>query len=116
LHLKIDGFSWGFPFLVVQHLDCELILGFDFINNTGLVIDSSREEFYCQFAPDSVFKLAPLRPSNFSLYAVEEEKSEVDRKMGLDRLQPEQRARLRTLLGKYPQVLTAKLRFTHLME
>lgn len=65
LHLKIDGFSWEFLFLVVQHLDCELVLGFDFINNTGLVIDSSRVEFYCQFAPDSVFKLASCVPLIF---------------------------------------------------
>lgn len=42
--------------------------------------------------------------------------SEVDCKTGLDRLQPEQRSRLRTLLGKYPQVLTAKLGLTHSME
>jgi hypothetical protein len=46
LHLKIQGFSWNFPLVVVKGSMCELILGSDFISKTGLVLNIAKQEFY----------------------------------------------------------------------
>ena len=66
LHLKIQGFSWNFPLVVVKGSACEFILGSGFISKTGLVLDIAKQEFYFHFSPQK-FKLAPSVRSNFCL-------------------------------------------------
>jgi hypothetical protein len=46
LLMKVQELSWKFPFLVAKNLACGLILGIDFIEKTGLVLDILKQEYY----------------------------------------------------------------------
>jgi hypothetical protein len=68
LHVKIQGFSWDFVFLIIRNLACDLILGSDFMTRTGLMLNLQKGEFHFQFAPKAVFQMPkPPQRTNFSL-------------------------------------------------
>jgi hypothetical protein len=114
-HLKIQGFSWNFPLVVVKGCACELILGSDFISKTGLVLDIAKQEFYFHFSPQK-FRLAPSVRSNFCLQGMTPVSDTSKYAPVLDHLTHTQRARLKKVLCRFPDVLTRKLELTHLVE
>jgi hypothetical protein len=116
LHVKIQGFSWNFVFLVVKNLACDLILGSDFMTKTGLVLNLQKGEFYFQFDPKSVFRMAKPQRTNFRLQSLIQEPKEKQQGIVLDHLTTNQSERLRVVVNKYPDVLTPKLGLTHLIQ
>jgi hypothetical protein len=53
LKVKINGFSWVFPFLVSPDMAVPLILDTDFFVKTGLVLNMRDSCFHFRFAPNS---------------------------------------------------------------
>ena len=47
--IKIDGFSWVWPFLVSPSLGVDCIIGADFIAKSGLVLDIQAHQCYFKF-------------------------------------------------------------------
>lgn len=86
LHVKIQGFSWNFVFLVVRNLACDLILGSDFMTKTGLVLNLQKGGFYFQFDPKSVFRMARPQRTNFRLQVLIQEPKEKQQGIVLDHL------------------------------
>jgi hypothetical protein len=70
LKVKINGFSWVFPFLVLPDLAVPLIVGTDFLVKTGLVLNMRDTCFYFRFAPNSHLSFLSVSCSNFCLQAV----------------------------------------------
>lgn len=55
--LSVGNFSWPVEFGLVKDLPVSVLLGCDFINKTGLVLDLSGYTFGFRFAPGQVFGL-----------------------------------------------------------
>jgi hypothetical protein len=118
--LRLDKYTWIFPFLVSDNLSCPVILGSDFLGKTGLLLDLRTRVIYFPF--DSANKLAlctehhhaPLAAvfdgDNLSEHLIE------DSLPDLGHLSQVQAEAVRQLVSDFPQVFTSKLGSTNLVE
>jgi hypothetical protein len=49
--IRIDRYTWKFPFYIVEYLACPVILGSDFLGKTGLLMDICEGVAYFKFDP-----------------------------------------------------------------
>jgi hypothetical protein len=116
LCVKIHGFSWKFPFVVVKRLVVPLLLGTDFFMKTGLVLDVPKCRCHFDFAPDNHVPFSGSQLSNFALQAVTQQVELARGVFKLQHLPSAQRRRLLAVIDRYPDVLCDKLGLTHLLE
>lgn len=113
--LKLEGFSWSWKFLVAENLGLSFILGADFFDKTGLVLDVHGG---CCFFKFNRRTLIPFSGTNAGSHGV----SEIDCENGqnkedpLAHLPPDQREAIQEMCARYPDVLTPELGVTNLLE
>lgn len=120
VHFKLGHFSWNFIFLISDTLHMDVILGSDFMNKSGLVLDIQRSIYYFNFKPMSVFPISALKkPVSlsrqepcFEVDALDAEVGETD----LSHLSVSEQEQVNCILDKYPEVLTANLGCTKVLE
>lgn len=112
---KIEGFSWKWNFLVARDLGLSCILGADFFQRSGLVIDIHG---LCCFFKFNRRVLVPFSGVGKGPYGVQEvacegEKAKED---PLAHLSLDQRKAIQELCTRYPDVLTSELGVTDQLE
>uniref|UniRef100_A0A1B6JZN4 RNA-directed DNA polymerase n=1 Tax=Homalodisca liturata TaxID=320908 RepID=A0A1B6JZN4_9HEMI len=115
IKFKVECFSWVWSFLVAQDLSMDCILGADFIQKTGLVLDLQAGQSYFRFNRRVSVPFSDNFKSTPQVGEVEcEEGSAPGDPFG--HLDEEQAGVLRELCSRFPEVLTPKLGSTHLIE
>ena len=112
--LKINQYSWPWRFLVGKRLQGRPILGADFISRSQLVLDLGQSRCYFRFASEGKI---PFIRDNRRMSGV----STIQLPDGLPRFQCGdlsniQKRKLEKVLSRYPDVLTAKLGLTDVLE
>jgi hypothetical protein len=115
LLVKIQGFAWKFPFLVVQDLVHPVILGCDFFLNTKLVLYLSASRCVFTSAPNHYVPVIPWGKGKLKSLSISEG-SEPGRKSMFGKLSSQRRDRLLSVIRKYPDILTKELGLTHLVK
>ena len=113
--VKIEGFTWKFPFLVSQHLWGPPILGTDFMSKTRMILDVAARKGHFDFAPEVAFKFVGEERSELQVHTVSlQDKVEGEIVTG-DLTTQEKHALLRLVEG-YPDVFTSRLGLTRLIK
>ena len=143
LKIKIDKFAWIQPFLVAPTLQCDLILGMDFILSSQMLIDFSKNSISFMFKPNHSISISTYNPifvkrkysGDHSLFCVtaqppdsdcdETDQTSTESKFtanspnmpDLSHLSPKRRDKVLKILDKYVDVvLTKRLGKTNLIE
>ena len=112
--IKIHGFSWKWKFLVSKRLRSQTILGVDFLSRTKMILDLGSHQGYFAFAPSVVIKFCQNK--NYRLCSRTCQLSARSSQVQTGKLSAGQRASLESLISQYPDVLSEKLRLTHLLD
>jgi len=56
IRIKVKNFTWNVKFLISNNIVWDLLLGVEFIRNTGLVLNLSENEFFFKFKPEVKIK------------------------------------------------------------
>jgi len=108
------GFHGHECFLLSSRLTSQPILGADFIYKTKMVLELGRQRCYFAFAPSVIIR---FRQGNYyTSCSLTRSLSTCFTKVQTGKLSSGERARLESLIKQYPDVLSDKLGFTHLME
>lgn len=107
----IDRFSWPVRFVLAKNLSTQIILGCDFMQQTGLILDYSSGTFHFKFSPDTIIGFCSCRrPLALNHIAIEQEQ------VRMDHLRPEEADLLRKLLDRYPDLFSERLGVTSLLQ
>lgn len=113
---KIEGFSWVWNFLVAENLGMTCILGADFIRGAGLVLDLGSQRAWFKFNRKVVVPLWGRCHDSLPVGELHCEDEAQPEKDNLSHLPTEQAEHIRKICSRFPEVLTAKLGVTHLLE
>lgn len=108
--LSIGEFSWPVEFLLVRGLKIDFLLGCDFIQRTGLVLDFAAGTFHFKFSPNEVISLCSCSHGSAVSSILGDEKFDVGHLSG------ERAKRLLSVLEQFPDVLSNKLGVTNVLE
>lgn len=121
LKVRIDGFSWVFPFLVSSQISQKLILGADFIKFAKMIIDLDSEHIYFKFNP--TLKIPVTRQPNAGIQIVDDSPEECTpnpdplvQGPDLSHLSPHEKQEVQKFLDTFPNVITTKLGCCKLIE
>ncbi|URQ09129.1 replicase [Halyomorpha halys erranti-like virus 1] len=111
--LKIDCFTWKFPFLVAPNLSSSMILGADFMKHTNLILDFHRNCISFKFRSDHCIPLYGSSPTNnINLSPANES---IERPDPLSHLSNSKRNDIDKLIASFPHVLNTQLGLTDLL-
>lgn len=109
--LSIGNFSWPLEFGIVKGLPVPILLGCDFINKTGLILDLSGRTFRFRFAPEECFGLCECaRGVTSSVIACSVGDFDVAH------LSPEEAARLTEKLEEFSELFSDRLGVTNVLQ
>lgn len=100
IKVKINNFSWYVKFLIGINLSCPLILGANFISETGLVIDLGRNEAHFKFKAERKFGLTETGSTQCLANTVLSE-------LNIGCIEAKEAVSI--LVNKYPQVFTEEI-------
>lgn len=112
--ISVGRFSWPILIALVEQLPVNVVLGCDFINKTGLVLDYSARTFYFKFSPGDKFGLCECyRRKNHANAGIWMEESKA---FDTSHLSDQQAEQLRQVLRQFPQLLCEELGVTTVLQ
>lgn len=112
--VKIENFSWYIPFLISDNVGLDLIIGADVIEKTGMIIDLKGRQFYLKFNRKQVFCFNDVNELKSNK---NENMCVLDKKINhVSHLPVKEGKLVQDLIDKFPDVITAKLGLTDLLE
>jgi hypothetical protein len=110
--VRIERYTWKFRFLVVEVLLYPLLRGADVLRRTGLLFDIHRVSAFFSFNPCNKLPLIgrDFRPTATEVCAV------TDSVPDMSHLACTDAGCISAVVEDFPDVLTPKLRFPHLLE
>ena len=118
LRVKVDNLSWVVPFLIVQDLHVDVILGMEFMRKTHMVLNASEQWVSFNFGSKNLvlpirtafapYKLKREKP-NLAQYLDSNDEPEPEKGPDLSHLSRDEALKASAILRKHSQVLTKKL-------
>lgn len=121
--VSVGQFSWKVEMRVVQHLITNCIIGADFLNKSGLVLDWAGAQFYFRFRPQVLFNFCQHDQMERVSAMVDKDSHEkvsstteglIDKQ--LEHVESFMKQGIKDLCEKFPDVLTEELGLTGLLE
>ena len=114
IKLKIKKLTWYFPGLGYDGLGPNLILGTDFVSETGIILDMYDKKYYFRFDRSQKynFDYEINNSGDMETSATHLEHHE----SALDHLESKDRLKIQKLIKEFSTVLTPKLGLTNLIE
>lgn len=103
--VRFENFSWTYTFWVLSQLIAPVILGIDFMKDTGLQLNFDSSRISVAFNPNFVFAIQ----ETFSIFNIQPARTSPDVGPSLEHLLEEQKTKLSLVINQYPDVLTKVL-------
>lgn len=114
--LKIAHFTWMHTCLVSNELGLDFILGADFMESTGLILDMQAKHVFFKFSAETkIHFVGVTQAHNLSSEISSDSKGKSDSN-SLTHLNESQCSDISKLCDQFPKVLTSKLGLTDLLE